>query len=377
MKRILVIVLMTLLTAAGAQELRVGVILPLTGEHGAEFQQVLTGVRRSINLQSSPALRNVELITRDDAGSPARAATLLRELVTNEDVHVIVCCSDERTAAAVQPVAAELQVLTLSFVSAGDLPANGMMQTLEPDPLASMRAIALGARRHEGDLALLTTDDDRGDEVADAFRAGALEAGLPVMRVVQFRAGTSPLTPEALLAATSQAEAIVVWANENDSREAVRSLRVRGWTGPIILDYLQATALAGTSGLGELEFAVPPALITGGLPASSFNQQAVSAWRVASGAALTGSDASLQGALLYDALQLGLAAYEQALVYGANLSLSNAQIRSALHDGLVGSGTNALAAGSYRYTSASASLAQPAGLIFASGRNGRFASLSR
>lgn len=367
----------TLLAAAGAQELRVGVILPLTGQHGTEFEQVLTGVRRSINLQSSPVLRNVELIPRDDGGSPARAATLVRELITNDDVHIIVCCSDERTAAAVRPVAEELQVLTLSLASTPDLRNDGMMQTLEPDLLTSMRAIALGARRHEGDLALLTADDDWGDRVAGAFRDGALEAGLPVMRVVQFRSGTAPLTPEALLAATSQAEAIVVWADETDSREAVRSLRARGWTGPIILDYLQAASLASTSGLGELEFAVPPALITGGLPASSFNQPAVSAWRVASGAALLGADTSLQGALLYDALQLSLAAYEQALVYGASLSLSSAQIRSALHDGLVGSGTNALAAGTYRYSPTTASLAQPAGLVFASGRNGRFASLSR
>lgn len=376
-KRIFVILLMTLLAAAGAQELRVGVILPMTGQHAGEFEQLLTGVRRSINLQSSPALRNVELMARDDGGSPARAATLLRELVVNDDVHVIVCCTDEQTAAAVRPVADELQVLTLSLAGTHDLPANGMMQTLEPGLLASMRAVGLGARRHEGDLALLTTEGDRGDDVAEAFRAGALEAGLPVMRIVRFRSGSSPLTPEALLAATSQAEAIVVWANESDSREAVRSLRARGWTGPIILDYLQAAALASTAGLGELEFAVPPALITGGLPASSFNQPAVTAWRVASGAALIGGDATLAGALLYDALQLAIASYEQALVYGASLSLNSAQIRSALHDGLVGSGTSALAAGSYRYTSTSASLAQPAGLVFASGRNGRFASLGR
>lgn len=377
MKRFLLLLLMTLLATAGAQELRVGVILPLTGEHGAEYQQVLTGVRRSINLQSSPVLRNVELIARDDGGSPARAATLLRELVSDDDVHVVVCCADDRTAAAVRTVAEEMQVLTLSLAATPDLAPNGMMQTLEPDPLTSMRAVTLGARRHEGDLALLTTEDDWGDVVTEAFRAGALEAGLPVMRVVQFRAGSSPLTPEALLAATSQAEAIVVWANENDSREAVRSLRARGWRGPVILDYLRAASLASTAGLGELEFAVPPALVTGGLPASSFNQQAVSAWRVASGAALAGGSTSLQSALLYDALQLALASYEQALVYGANLSLNSSQVRSALHDGLVGSGTSALAAGSYRYTSTSASLAQPAGLVYASGRNGRFASLSR
>ncbi len=375
MKRLLAILLLSLLALAGAQELRVGIVLPFSSQTGPEFSRVVSGVERSIGLQASQVLRSVSLLQRDDGGSPAGAAALVRELVQSDDVHVIICCADAATAEAVLPVARELQVLTLSLAAAPDLQAGGTMLTLEPDLLTSMRALTLGARRHAGDLSLLTLAGAYGDRVEAAFRDGALEAGLPVMRVVRFEAGANPLTPEALLAATSQAEAIVVWANGADSREAVRSLRARGWEGPIILDYLQAAALAGVSGAGELEFAVPPAMITGGLPSGSPNQAAVSAWRVASGAALIGADAGLAGALLYDALQLTRGAYEQALVYGARLDLTSAQVRSAIHDGLVGSGTTPLAAGTYRYSSGTASLAQPSGLTPAAGRNGRFSSL--
>lgn len=377
MKRVLSLLLFTVFLTASAQELRIGVILPFSGAQGAEWQQVISGVERSIRLHTSPVMRNVDIITADDGGSPQRAVALARELVEADSIHVLVCCSDEATTAALQPLADQLQLLTLSLSSADGLPAGSRLKSLQPSVLSSMRALALGARRHGGDLSLMSASGPGAEDIEFAFRAGAIEAGLPVMRVVTFASGSAPLTPEALLAATSQAEAIVVWANEADSREAVRSLRARGWTGPVLLDWAQAAGLASVSSLGPLEFAVPPAAVSGGLPAGSGNQLALSAWRVASGAALTGTRASVSGALLYDALQLSLRAFEQALVYGASLELSDAQVRSALYDGLVGSGTSELAAGTYRYSAASPHLAQPSGLIYSSGVGGRFPALSR
>ena len=376
MKRLHSLLLLMLLMTAGAQELRIGVILPFTSKSGNEWRQVITGVERSINLHASPVMRNVRIITADDGGSPARAVSLARQLVRDNDVHVLICCSDPATTAALQPVADELQVLTLSLSGAPDLPGSSQLKSLQPSVLSSMRALALGARRHEGDLTLMVSEGPEAEEIEAAFRAGALEAGMPVMRVVTFRSGSRPLTPEALLAATSQAEAIVVWANEADSREAVRSLRARGWTGPVLLDYGQAASLARETGTGPLEFVVPPAAVTGGLPGGSGNQTAVSAWRVASGAALLGTQTTVEGALLWDALQLAQRAFEQALVYGASLQLSDAQVRSALYDGLVGSGTNELAAGTYRYSPSSAYLSQPAGLVPAAGTGGRFSALT-
>ncbi len=375
MKRLLTLLLFALTFTATAQELRIGVVLPFSGSSGTEWQQVISGVERSIRLHPSPVMRNVEIFSVDDGGSPATAAATARQLLQSEDIHILICCTDDATARALQPVADELQLLTLSLATAPELPGNSMLKSLQPSPLSRMRALALGARRHQGDLSLLAAAGPDAEAVEYAFRAGAIEAGMPVMRVVTFASGTAPLTPEALLVATSQAEAIVVWADEADSREAVRSLRARGWTGPILLDYLQAGALAAQAGIGPLEFVVPPAVVTGGLPTGSGNQAAVSAWRVASGAALSGSASSLDGALLYDALQLSQQAFEQALVYGASLQLSSPQVRSALYDGLVGSGTSELAAGTYRYSAADAHLAQPAGLIYSSGVGGRFSAL--
>lgn len=380
MKRLLLLLLFMTATATSfAQELRIGVIMPLGGPDGTSFEAVVSGTSRSIRSFQSPSMRNAQLLLRDDGGNPVRAAAHARELVIDEEVHVLVCCRDLATLQAVQPVAEELQVLTLALAGSQNLPAGGHVLSLQPDLLSALRAATLGARRHAGDVSLMTSTGDWGDQAEEAFRAGALEAGLPVMRVVRFEPGAAPLTPEALLAATSQAEAILVWAGLQDSREAVRSLRARGWTGPVLVDYWQAEALAVDSSLGALEYVVPPAAVTGSLPAAAAgNQTALSSFRVSAGLALSGAGTgSVTAALLSDALQLALRAYEQALVYGAQLSLTPAQARSAVHDGLVGAGTVPLAAGTYRYLATSASLAQPDGQIPVSGRNGRFTALDR
>lgn len=373
MKRLLVLLLAVLAGFASAADLKIGIVLPFSSPESAALEQLLTGLKRSIRLQASPALQGFEFIERDDRGSPQRSAELARELLTEEGVHALICCLDSRTADAVMPVALGERVLTLSLAGSSSLRADTVMLSLEPDVLASMRALTLAAARHLGDVSLLTTADAAGEEAEEAFRNGALEAGTPVMRVVQFRPGSRPLTPEALLAATSGAEAIIIWAGEDDTKEAVRSLAARGWDGPVLVPHRQA-GTSRTAGPLTLETVAPPALLTGATSAPATNQAAVSAWRSAEagGLSLPGSGRSLEGALLNDAVRLVLAAFEQAFVYSSGLDLTTTQLRSALYDGLAGAGTLPLAAGTYRLSSRSWSLALPEGLIPAGAGSGRF-----
>lgn len=373
MKRFLLLVFF--LAAAGsvsAQDLTVGVILPFSTAEGAAFEQVLSGMQRNVRLHSSPALGDLTVLERDDRGSPERAAELALELLTEQDVHALVCCRDSRTAAAVAEAVAAEHVPVLSLAGAGSLEAGSTVLALEADVLGSMRALTSAARQHDGGISLLTTDDATGEAAEQAFRDGALEAGLPVLRVVQFRAGASPLTPEALLAATSQAAVIVVWADEADTQEAVRALAARGWDGPVLVRHEWAASLTTRAGPLQLGTVVPPALLSGTTSAPEANRPALTAWRSAAGAVLSGERAGLGSARLYDALSLLLAAHEQAFVYSAGRELNTGQLRSALYDGLAGAGTIPSAAGTYRLSPRSWSLALPEGLLPATVRGGRF-----
>lgn len=372
MKRFLLLLLAVFAGTVSAEGLKIGLVLPFSSPEGAALQQLLSGLQRTIRLQPSPALRDLTFIERDDRGSPERSAALARELIADEGVHALICCLGSRSAEAVAPVAVEHGVLTLSLAGSSSLAPDTVLLSLEPDVLTGMRALTLAAAAHQGDVSLLTTNDSAGKEAEEAFRAGALEAGTPVMRVVQFRPGSRPLTPEALLAAASGAEAIIVWAEETDTQEALRALAARGWDGPVLIRHEWAAAAGRPPGAMTPETVVPPALFTGSPSIPAANQAAVAAWRATGAAGLTGTERSLPGALLNDAVRLVLAAFEQAYVYSSSLDLSTQQLRSALYDGLAGAGTQPLAAGTYRLSGRSWSLALPEGLIPASAGSGRF-----
>lgn len=358
---------------AAAQELRIGVVVSRTGSAaagGAEQQAAVDGVARRILLNPAAALRNVTLIVRDDGNDPARALAAVTELVEQEAVHAIVCCTSPEAASRIAAYVDTQRVLTISPAAVPS--GQRMLLTLQPTELTRFRALGLAARSLGGGLGLLTVDGPQGDDYEAAFRAGALEAGVPVTRVVQFSLGSRPLTPEALLVATSAPAAVVLWAGVTDTRSALDALDARGWAGPVILPYPEAAALAQDFGVGELHFVVPPVMVTGSLPDGYANQPEVSSYRVAASPGLQGgSSTGLAGALVYDALNLLLAAHEQALAYGVSPA-STEHYRQALFDGLVSSGSRPLAAGTYRFDGVNPSLALPSGLVPAVGRGGRF-----
>src|SRR5699024_12349629 len=128
------------------------------------------------------------------------------------------------------------------------------------------------------------------------------------------------------------------------------------------------TTRAGTLQLGTV---VPPALLSGTTSAPEANRPALTAWRSAAGAVLSGERAGLGSARLYDALSLLLAAHEQAFVYSAGRELNTGQLRSALYDGMAGAGTIPSAAGTYRRAPRNWALAVPEGIPPRTGAGGR------
>mgnify|MGYP001226700211 CR=1 FL=1 len=369
---LLCLLIVTLLAPAAAQELRIGVVIP---QASAEAQAATEAFVRRLTLSPSPALRGIEVLVRRTAAGAEAAMTAAVELVTEQGVHALVCCTEESASAAVVQLAETEQVLVMSPRGrADDAEAPRLAVTLSPSQLSVFRAIAIGASHQGGGIGMLVPDGPTGDAAEEALRAGALEAGIAVTRVEQFAAGTSPLTPEALLVATSLPSSVVVWANGYDSRNAVDALRARGFDGPVWLRYPEAAGLADGFPVGQLQFVVPPVLLATGGGADPRNHAAVSSYRAAASGGLVGGGTGLEGALVHDALSLVLAAFEQALAYGVSPQ-NTAQFRQAVADGLLSAGTVPLAAGTYRFDGERGALAQPAGLIPASGRGGRFVNL--
>ncbi len=365
LRSLILLIILCLLPAAFAQNMRIGVVIPAGATEAAVYRAAVDGASRRIALNPVASMRQVQLLVRE-AGSPAATVTAVTQLIDVDEVHAVVCCSSQAAADQAAAVAATRNVLLISPAQLDDPPS--MALTLQPSELTRQRALALAAG---GDIGLLTTGDAFGAEVTRSLEAGTLEAGTRLTRTETFHSGTRILTPEALLVATSTPATIAVMTLlPADARSAITALRARGYDGEVWLPWPEAASLSSDTSLGRLRYLVPPVAITGTLPGGSPNQQAVSNFRVYSGTGSTDAGA----ALYVDAIQLLLAAHEQALAYGVS-TLSIPQYRLALADGLTSTGTQPLAAGTYAWDGRTASLARPSGLIPAMATGGRFTPL--
>lgn len=98
--------------ASAASTVKVGLVLPLTGPFGASIgREVELGARLALET-FGPAVagRTVELVVRDDTGSPDVTKRLVQELVTNEQVAVVAGFGLTPLALAAAPVATQAKV---------------------------------------------------------------------------------------------------------------------------------------------------------------------------------------------------------------------------------------------------------------------------
>jgi branched-chain amino acid transport system substrate-binding protein len=359
------LVLFAFTAAATAQEeFRIGVIVSETGPAAAEGRQQLLAVQnlqRRLRGSTSPALRAVTVLLRDDGSDAGRALQAAHELVEEAAVHALVCCTLGTATARVAPFLQQQRVLGISpsrplLLPEGEPP---FLLVLPPGVLTQLRAVGLDARSLGNRIALLAPDTGAGGDAAAALRAAALEAGLHVSRVELFTPGRRPLTPEGLLVAASQPSAVVVWGAAGDTWPAVRGLRERGFEGPVYVEQ-ELLDSAPAELRASLRSVVPP--VSSSSVAGLQNEAAAAAYRRESGATLLKAEVSVGGARTFDALELILRAYEQALAYQVSPAVTM-QFRQALWDGLIGSGAADLAAGSYRFDGRDAGIALPRGLV--------------
>ncbi|MVW70015.1 MULTISPECIES: ABC transporter substrate-binding protein [unclassified Bordetella] len=107
----------TLVMAQDAAPIRIGVMLPLSGNGSIEGNQVFKGVQLAVaeaNAAGGVLGRKIELAVEDDESNTAKGATAVRKLVEREKVPFIVGTYASAVVVAAMKVAKELKVPMLS-----------------------------------------------------------------------------------------------------------------------------------------------------------------------------------------------------------------------------------------------------------------------
>lgn len=166
---------------AGAEPLRIGVIAPLSGQHGIYGRAVLQGAECGAGLKSPcEAPTNVELVSRDSQGLPARAAEAVRELAGTEKVAAIVGPLMSVTVMEAAQESERLGIPMISLSQRGGVAEVGPhVYRLAMDAEAQINALARYAVK-EANLqrfAILLPNNKFGRVYGDLFRSAVNTLG--------------------------------------------------------------------------------------------------------------------------------------------------------------------------------------------------------
>lgn len=108
------------------KQYKIGVILPLSGKYESYGVNTLNGMECAIGAKPGcNGVKNIQLVTRDDGGSPASAVTAVQELAETEGVTVIVGPLSSASALAAAQKAQELGVVMISLAQKEGIPQVG------------------------------------------------------------------------------------------------------------------------------------------------------------------------------------------------------------------------------------------------------------
>lgn len=379
---VLVAVLVVALTgAASAVDVwRIGVVVSSSAGSALGAQQAQLARVSALALADGGVFgAPFEVLLRDDGGDPRRAEALATELVA-EGALALVCCTTVAASERVALLAERVGVPLLALD--GATAAGTWTYAMRADARTQLTAMAVDA----GDagrfsLALMAPDNAFGDAAAAAFERAMADTARTVAVEVRYDAGARVLTPEALLAATRQPGAIVIWGGSDDTALALDGLRRRGWFGQT---YVRPEALAATAwsrlaigGLaaastpsgsdpwGGVSSVLAPVSMAESLPLEHPNRAAAlaSLGRIEAAVGAVPPLRRAELAVVDDALQLLHHAFEQVAALGLGAGLDAARVRQAVLDAVASASAKPLAAGTYQARAGDVRLARWQGLV--------------
>ncbi|MBV8289606.1 MAG: ABC transporter substrate-binding protein [Hyphomicrobiales bacterium] len=176
-------------TGALAQDLKVGVVLPLTGGLAPVGKQVQAGIKMYMDKNgASVAGKKIDLIVKDDGGVPDNSKRLAQELIVNDKVAVI--------GSALTPSAMAIGPLSTQAKTANVVMVSGTSGVINPNnPYMVRTSFTLGqqsgiiaewaAKNGSKKVAIIQSDWAPGAEAAAVFTDAFTKAGGQIAETIK------------------------------------------------------------------------------------------------------------------------------------------------------------------------------------------------
>ncbi len=171
---------------------RIGIILPLSGQFFEFGEAILEGAKLAVEQfnKNAGAGARLELVVRDDAGDPVRAATLGRQLATDSTVAALVGSYGDEASLSLALVSAAQDIpLVCPTADAPGLDGIGstvhVLNRTDPQLSATVADAAVELLRLHT-FAVVAEDDERGELLARGFVDRVKAAGGTVVSSLRY-----------------------------------------------------------------------------------------------------------------------------------------------------------------------------------------------
>ncbi len=239
-----------------ADDIKIGVIVPLSGEYAIYGEKVLDGIKLAawqINQKGGINGKTVELLVRDNQSLFDPTAKAMDELVDRKIVMVIGAYASENTL-ALKPGALKHKIPVLAPIATNDVVTerNPFMFRACFNDTFQARALArfIFERGSSPNLGIMVDVNEEGVYSRDLGRRVEVEyreLGGSVVKVVGYYRGDVIFTPQLRELIKANVQAIFVPAYAPEANRIIRQARKLGFTGDIF----------GCDGWDEPELLVP------------------------------------------------------------------------------------------------------------------------
>jgi len=322
--------------AAHAADIKVGVILPLSGPVAAQGLSTVEGIKAGAQYQNSVNGHQLKIIQLDDASNPSMTTRNARKLVSQDNVDVLIGTSSVPGAMALATVSREEKTPLVSFTPIelkDDAAAWAVTTTQSGDTMVSAVVDEM-KRNGVKTVGYIGFADAWGDVAYAALQKHAKEAGIEVVANERYARADNSVAAQVLKVMAAKPDAVLGGGAGTPGALPYIGLHERGYKGAIYGTHAilspEFVKLVGEAGEGLL---VPtgPALVGSQLPADNPSKAIIDEYSKAYKAAHGEDPYDVFSAYAFDAW---LVVVEAAKRVPADIQPGTSEYRTALRDAI-------------------------------------------
>jgi branched-chain amino acid transport system substrate-binding protein len=226
--------------AADKPELRIGSVVAMTGPAsalGLPEKNALELLQEQLASDTSLPF-TVKFITYDDGSDPTKAVNNVRKLITEDNVHIVICCTTTPTSMAILETVTQAKVPNISLALGQSViePVKDrywIFKTPSTDQLQVQMLVDDMVKRDLKKVAFLGLEDSFGEGGWIALQSVAKAKNVEIIAAERFARTDTNFTPQALKVKQSNPGAVYIHAIPPSSALVHQALKRVGYTGPI------------------------------------------------------------------------------------------------------------------------------------------------